>query len=72
MMTVKELKEFIKDLPDNMEVVINDPEYVSDDPYCGIELTGIDATPIKAENVFIQHTTWHGKETSLLTFSLYR
>lgn len=56
-MTVKELKEFIKDLPDDMEVIINDPEYVSDDPYCGIELTGIDATPIKAENVFIQHTT---------------
>jgi hypothetical protein len=71
-MTVKELKERIKDLPDDMEVVINEPEYVSDDPYCGVELRSVDATPIKDENVFIQHTTWHGKETDLLTFGFYK
>jgi hypothetical protein len=26
-MTIKELKERIKDLPDDMEIAINDPEY---------------------------------------------
>lgn len=70
-MTVKELKEFIKDLPDDMEIAINDPEYESDDPYCGVNIVEVTATPVENKDVFIQHVTWCGKDMDVLTFGLY-
>ena len=34
-LTVKQLKDFIKDLPDDMEVHINGTDYESVEPFCG-------------------------------------
>lgn len=70
-MTVKELKERIKDLPDDMEIAINDPEYECDDPYCGVNIVEVTPTPVENKDVFIQHVTWCGKDMDVLTFSLY-
>ena len=71
-MTVAELKERIKDLPDDMEIAINDPEYECDDPWCGVNITGTFATPVKDDDVFIQHVTWLGQEKDVLTFGLIK
>ena len=71
-MTIKELKERIKDLPDDMEIAINDPEYECDDPWCGCNIVSVCATPINDEDVFTQHVTWMGEEKDVLTFGLIK
>ena len=71
-MTIKELKERIKDLPDDMEIAINDPEYECDDPWCGCNIVSVCATPIDDEDVFTQHVTWMGEEKEVLTFGLFK
>ena len=54
-----------------MEIAINDPEYECDDPYCGVNIVEVTATPVENKDVFIQHVTWCGKDMDVLTFSLY-
>jgi hypothetical protein len=66
-MTVKELKEFIKDLSDDTLVVIADPTYKSDDPYCGVELDSVDPVKLQEEDVCVEQIRlWINKPTALV------
>lgn len=71
-MTVKELKEFIKDLPDDTLVVIADPTYKSEDSYCGVELDTVDPVKLQEEDVCVEQIRlWINKPTALI-FGLHK
>ncbi|MBQ7276775.1 MAG: hypothetical protein IJS58_05945 [Bacilli bacterium] len=71
-MTVKELKEFIKDVPDDTVVVIADPTYKSDDPYCGVELDSVDPVQLQADDVSVEQIRlWINKPNALI-FGLHK
>ena len=71
-MTVKELKEFIKDLPDDTLVVIADPTYKSADPYCEVELDSVDPVKLQEEDVCVEQIRlWINKPNALI-FGLHK
>ena len=66
-MTVKELKEFIKDLPDDTLVTIADPTYKSADPCCEVELDSVDPVVLQEDNVSVEQIRlWINKPTALV------
>lgn len=66
-MTVKELKEFIKDLPDDTLVTIADPIYKSADPYCEVELDSVDPVELQEDDVSVEQIRlWINKPTALV------
>jgi len=66
-MTVKELKEFIKDLPDDTLVTIADPTYKSADPYCEVELDSVDPVELQEDDVSVEQIRlWINKPTALV------
>lgn len=66
-MTIKELKERIKDLPDDTLVVIADPTYKSEDPYCGVELDSVDPVQLKEDDVCVEQIRlWINKPNALI------
>lgn len=71
-MTVKELKEFIKDLPDDTLVTIADPTYKCVDPYCEVELDSVDPVKLQEENVCVEQIRlWINKPNALI-FGLHK
>lgn len=54
MLTVKDLKEFIKDLPDDMQVISTLGDYESDDPYCGVTCVAVDPYELDKKDVFVK------------------
>ena len=71
-MTIKELKERIKDLPDDTLVVIADPTYKSEDPYCGVELDSVDPVQLKEDDVCVEQIKlWMNKPNALI-FGLHK
>ena len=66
-MTVKELKEFIKDLPDDTLVTIADPTYKSADPYCEVDLDSVDPVELQEDDVSVEQIRlWINKPTALI------
>ena len=66
-MTVKELKEFIKDLPDDTLVVIADPTYKIADPYCEVDLDSVDPVELQEDDVSVEQIRlWINKPTALV------
>ena len=71
-MTVKELKEFIKDLPDDTLVTIADPTYKCVDPYCEVELDSVDPIELQEDDVCVEQIRlWINKPNALI-FGLHK
>lgn len=71
-MTVKELKEFIKDLPDDTLVTIADPTYKCVDPYCEVELDSVDPIELQEDNVCVEQIRLWINKPNALVFGLHK
>jgi len=71
-MTVKELKEFIKDLPDDTLVTIADPTYKCVDPYCEVELDSVDPIELQEDNVCVEQIRLWINKPNAIVFGLHK
>ena len=71
-MTVKELKEFIKDLPDDTLVTIADPTYKCVDPYCEVELDSVDPIELQEDDVCVEQIRLWINKPNALVFGLHK
>lgn len=71
-MTVKELKEFIKDLPDDTLVTIADPTYKCVDPYCEVELDSVDPIELQEDNICVEQIRLWINKPNALVFGLHK
>lgn len=71
-MTVKELKEFIKDLPDDTLVTIADPTYKCVDLYCEVELDSVDPIELQEDNVCVEQIRLWINKPNALVFGLHK
>lgn len=71
-MTVKELKEFIKDLPDDTLVTIADPTYKCVDPYCEVELDSVDPIELQEDDICVEQIRLWINKPNAIVFGLHK
>ena len=71
-MTVKELKEFIKDLPDDTLVTIADPTYKCVDPYCEVELDSVDPVELQEDDVSVEQIRLWINKPNAVVFGIHK